>query len=118
LAVPEDAQFLMVFTTLGSVDEARTYVRELVETGIVACGSIIPGATSIYRWEGAVTEAVEAVVLLKTRQGRWNDLVQATRSLHPYQVPELVSVSITNGLDRYLAWIASETIGPGRGESR
>jgi periplasmic divalent cation tolerance protein len=110
--VENDASYLVALTTLGSVEEARSFVRELVERRVVACGTILPGAISIYRWEGAMTEAPEAVVLLKTRQECWEDLVEATRSLHPYEVPELLSLSVANGLDRYLAWITGETVEP------
>jgi len=102
----------VVLTTLGSVEDARGFVRELVKRKLVACGTIIPGATSIYRWEGAVTEAPEALVLLKTRQECWDGLVEATRSLHPYEVPELLSLPVARGLDRYLAWITGETVEP------
>jgi periplasmic divalent cation tolerance protein len=96
-------------TTLGSIEEARGFVHELVTRSIVACGTILPQATSIYRWDGAMTEATEAVVLLKTTRERWDDLVEATRELHPYKVPELLSLTVTHGLDRYLEWITSET---------
>ena len=75
----------------------------------MACGTILPDSTSIYRWEGAVTEATESVVLLKTRRERWPDLEAASRSLHPYKVPELLGVPVAQGLERYLRWIGSET---------
>ena len=106
---PDDAPFLVVLTTLGNVEDARSFVRELVTRKMVACGTILPSATSIYRWEGAVTEVTEAVVLLKTRRERWQDLLAAARSLHPYEVPELLALPVQKGLDAYLDWIASET---------
>lgn len=59
-----------------------------------------------------MTEATEAVVILKTRRERWDDLVEATRKLHPYKVPELLGLPVNHGLDRYLDWISSETVGP------
>jgi periplasmic divalent cation tolerance protein len=59
-----------------------------------------------------VTEAAEAVVLLKTRRECWQGLIEATQSLHPYDVPELLSLSVANGLDRYLSWITGETVEP------
>ena len=102
----------MVFTTLGTVEEARDFVQELVRRKLVACGTILPNATSIYRWEGAITEAVESVVMLKTRRDRWQDLLDATVALHPYKVPELLGVPVDRGLDRYLRWIADETLAP------
>jgi periplasmic divalent cation tolerance protein len=104
-----DSPYLVVFTTLGTLEEARTFVHELVRRKLVACGTIFPGAVSIYRWEGAVTEASESVVLLKTHRERWQDLEVATRSLHPYKVPELLGVPVAQGLETYLRWIGRET---------
>jgi periplasmic divalent cation tolerance protein len=59
-----------------------------------------------------VAEEAEVVVILKTRQERWQDLLDATQAMHPYKVPELLSVAVTNGIERYLDWVTSETIGP------
>ena len=58
---------LVVLTTLASADEARAFVRALVDARLVACGTLLPGATSIYRWEGAITEEPEVVVLERSR---------------------------------------------------
>ena len=116
--MPQDAKHLVVLTTLGSVEDARAFVRTLVERRIVACGTILPGATSLYRWEGSVTEATEAVVLLKTSAKRWKDLVEATKSIHPYEVPELVGLAVKDGLESYLKWVTGETVEPRNKESR
>ena len=116
--MPQDAKFLVVLTTLGSVEDARAFVRTLVERRVVACGTILPGGTSLYRWEGSVTEATEAVVLLKTQRKRWKDLVELTKSIHPYEVPELISLAVTDGLESYLKWVTSETVEPQKKEPR
>ena len=113
---PDDAPYVVVLTTLGSAEDAREFVRLLVTRRVVACGTILPNATSLYRWKGAVTEATEAVVVLKTRRDRWQDLLDAVRSLHPYEVPELLALPVQKGLEAYLDWIASETM-PGGSES-
>ena len=102
------ARTLVVLTTLGSEEQARRFVRELVESRIVACGTLIAGASSIYRWEGAVTEEREVVVLLKTDASRWDELVVAANERHPYEVPELLALPVERGLDRYLNWVTSE----------
>ena len=78
---------------------------------MIACGTLIPGARSIYRWEGAVTEEAEVVVLLKTDDSKWDALCGAVRERHPYQVPELLAVSVERGLDLYLSWLTSEVLG-------
>jgi periplasmic divalent cation tolerance protein len=108
------AQALVVLTTLGSEEEARQLVRGLVESRLVACGTLVPGATSVYRWEGALVEEREVLVLLKTDAARWGELVAAVNARHPYQVPEFLALPVERGLERYLSWMASEVGGGGR----
>ena len=99
---------LVVLTTLASADEARAFVRALVDARLVACGTLLPAATSIYRWEGAITEESEVVVLLKTDATRWDALAAAVQQRHPYQVPELLALPVSRGLPKYLSWLAAE----------
>jgi periplasmic divalent cation tolerance protein len=100
---------LVVLTTLATADAARALVRRLVEDRVVACGTVVPGSTSIYRWQGAVTADEEALVLLKTVGDRWDALVAAIERLHPYDVPELLALPVTAGLPSYLSWLDAET---------
>jgi len=104
-----DAQYLVALTTLESADEARALVRKLVDERVIACGTVLPGAVSIYRWAGEVTEAGEAVVLMKTRRERWTALETSIQAHHPYDVPELVGLAVDAGLAPYLAWVRAET---------
>jgi periplasmic divalent cation tolerance protein len=99
----------MALTTVPSVDVGRKLIRELVERRLVACGTVIPGATSIYRWKGNVEESDEAVILLKTRVARWDELAAVLPTLHPYDVPELIAVPLTAGHAPYLDWLSTET---------
>ena len=100
---------LVVLTTLASADEAVALVRALLERRLIACGSVLPGARSLYRWQGKIADEQEAVVLLKTRSARLDALREAFVELHPYKVPELLALPVTYGLDRYLEWIGAET---------
>jgi periplasmic divalent cation tolerance protein len=100
---------LVVLTTLATPEAAHDLVRELVAARIVACGTVVPAATSIYRWQGTVTAESEALVLLKTVPARWGALVEAVERLHPYDVPELLALPVQAGLPAYLAWVAAET---------
>lgn len=100
---------LLVLTTLASAADAGEFVRHLVERRIVACGTVLEPATSVYRWEGRVTESPEAVVLLKTTRERWDALCTAAAERHPYDVPELLALPVERGLPAYLAWLADET---------
>ena len=99
---------LLVLTTLGSADAARTLVQGLVADRLIACGTILPAGESIYRWRGAITTESEVVVLMKTRAERWEALQTAVAARHPYDVPELLAFPVERGLDAYLAWLGEE----------
>lgn len=99
---------LVVLTTLSSVEDARKLVQALVSERVIACGTILPAATSIYRWKNELKEEAEAVVLLKTDASRWDALVAAVRTRHPYEVPELLALPVKRGLQAYLDWIEQE----------
>ena len=102
---------LLVLSTLANDADARALVTALVAARLVACGTLLSGARSIYRWEGQVTEEAEVVVMLKTDASRWEALCAAVRERHPYQVPELLALSVERGLEPYLAWLTSEVVG-------
>lgn len=100
----------VVLTTAPSMEVAQQIVRAVVEAQLAACGTIIPGATSMYRWQGAVEEAQESQVILKTTTENVTKLIARVTELHPYEVPEIISLNIADGLPAYLAWIDSSTI--------
>ena len=100
---------MVVLTTVASDTEAVALVRALLERRLIACGTILPGARSLYRWEGRIADEQECVVLLKTRSARLEALQQAFAELHPYKVPELLALPVDAGLEKYLGWISSET---------
>lgn len=101
--------FIVALTTLGDPAQARQLVQRLVDQRLIACGTILPGAASVYRWQGKVREEAEVVVLLKTPMARWDALKAAVEAHHPYQVPELLALPVVAGLERYLDWVSSET---------
>ena len=100
---------IIVLTTVASEDEAVRLVRTLLERRLVACGTLLPGARSLYRWQGKVADEREVVVMLKTRSARLASLQSAFGDLHPYKVPELLALPVSAGLDKYLEWINTET---------
>src|SRR5205809_974278 len=91
---------LVVLTTLANDADARALVTALVAARLVACGTLFPGARSIYRREGPVKEAAEVVVLLKTAASKWEALRAAVRARHPYQAPELPALPGGRALGR------------------
>jgi periplasmic divalent cation tolerance protein len=100
---------MVVMTTVASADEAVTLIRTLLERRLIACGQIIPGVRSLYRWNGKIADESEVIVYLKTRAARMDSLEVAFAELHPYKVPELLALPVTAGLSKYLSWINSET---------
>lgn len=104
-----DASAMVVLTTLGDRQQAAEFVRGLVADRLVACGTVIGEAASIYRWKGAVTEESESLVLLKTTTARWSSLERAVADRHPYDVPELIALPVATGLEPYLRWLTDET---------
>ncbi len=106
-----DRQALVAITTLATESDARALVTALVADRLIACGTMLPGARSIYHWDGRVVEESEVVVLLKTDIAHWDALRAAVERRHPYQVPELLALPVTDGLERYLSWITNEVTG-------
>ena len=100
---------IVVMTTLASTDDAVKLVQTLLDRRLIACGSVLPGARSLYRWQGKIADEQEAVVLLKTRSARLETLQLAFAELHPYKVPELLALPVTAGNAKYLEWINGET---------
>lgn len=100
---------VVVLTTLANPEEAARFVRALLDRRLIACGTLLPGARSMYRWEGKVADETEVVVLLKTRSAILHALERAFQELHPYKVPELLALTVTTGLEKYVAWINDET---------
>lgn len=106
---PDATGCLLAITTLPTAEAAATLTQALVERRLIACGTILAGAASIFRWKGAVERATEAVVLMKTTAERLEQLKLALPGLHPYDVPELLVLPVTDGLDSYIAWLKTET---------
>jgi len=98
-------EMLIVFTTFASEDAAARVVRTLVEERLAACGNLLPGARSIYRWEGRMADEREVVVLLKTRKQDWAALQSRLHELHPYETPECLAVRVAAGAPKYMAWL-------------
>ena len=83
--------------------------RALVEERLAACGNVLPGLRSLYRWEGKVQDDAEALLLLKTTRRRFPALRARVLALHPYEVPEVLALPVEGGHPAYLDWIATST---------
>jgi periplasmic divalent cation tolerance protein len=104
-----DETVLLVFTNAPSPESARHIARSLVDARLAACVNILPACQSIYRWQGAVEEAAELPILIKTTAAHYQAVEAAIRLAHPYELPEIVAVPVERGLPGYLTWVATET---------
>lgn len=102
----------MVFVTTASQEEATRIGKALVEQGLAACANIIPAITSIFRWEGKVSEEAECLMVLKSRADLFEELAGAVKRLHSYEVPEIIGVPIEQGWPAYLSWVRDSTRRP------
>jgi periplasmic divalent cation tolerance protein len=100
--------FLQITTTTETKEQAQTIAKYLVEEKLAACVQIVGPITSIYRWKGKVENAKEWLCLIKTRDDLYNKVEAAIKSLHPYETPEIIVVSIVKGSKEYLNWINDE----------
>jgi periplasmic divalent cation tolerance protein len=100
---------LIVFTNLPDREAALRLARELVEKRLAACVNVLAECASVYRWRGAVENAHEVPVLIKTRAARYAEVEAAIRGLHPYELPEIIAVPVVRGFADYLRWVADET---------
>jgi periplasmic divalent cation tolerance protein len=101
---------LLVMTTVPDGAVAATIARTLVERRLAACVSVQSPCVSTYRWQGVVEQSQEIPLLIKTTVERYPALEAALRDLHPYDVPEIIALDVTQGLPAYLKWVVSETI--------
>ena len=104
-------EMLVVLTSFASEEDAARVVRALVEERLIACGNILPGARSLYRWQGALADEREALVLMKTRKQDWAALLSRLHELHPYETPECLALRVAAGAPRYMAWL-EEALAP------
>jgi len=100
---------LLVITTLPDPQAAERLATSLVEAGLAACVNIGAPVTSIYRWRGALERGSEVMLTIKTTRARYPALEKAIVEDHPYELPEVIAVPITEGLNDYLAWIETCT---------
>jgi len=96
---------VLVLSSLGSLEEAERIAHALVEQGLAACASVVPGVVSHYKWKGTLERSAEVLLLVKTRRERFEALRAALVAMHPYELPEVVALPIEAGHAPYLAWL-------------
>jgi periplasmic divalent cation tolerance protein len=100
---------LVVLVTCPTQRIAQKMAHTLVEQRQAACVNVIPGLTSIYRWEGKIRRDTETLLVIKTRRMRLPGLTRLVKSLHPYSIPEVLAVPVAGGSGSYLSWVHNST---------
>jgi periplasmic divalent cation tolerance protein len=109
LAPEISSQAIIVMTHLPNLTEAENLVSYLLENHLAACVNIMAPCTSVYRWQGNIERSIEIAVMIKSTSARYSELEAAILSLHPYELPEIIHVTINGGLEAYLGWINCNT---------
>lgn len=106
-----EAGAVVVLVTAPSVEKAAEMGRAVVEARLAACVSVLPQARSIYRWEGAIADETEAVMVIKTRAEVFEALRAQIVAAHPYKCPEILALPVVAGHAGYLDWLTA-SVGP------
>jgi periplasmic divalent cation tolerance protein len=99
-------ELLLAISTFPDAESAAAIASQLVDERLAACANIMPGVRSIYRWEGKIEDASETTVFFKTTAERRAAFQERLKSLHPYDVPEIIFLPVKDGLPAYLDWVA------------
>jgi len=103
------SNIILVITNLPDAASAEKLARQIIESRAAACVNQLAPCTSTYRWKDDIESATEIPLLIKTTQDAYPRLEQLINGVHPYELPEIIAVSVSSGLPAYLDWVDSET---------
>ena len=111
---------IVAMSTVPDAATGERIARALVDERLIACANLVPGVTSVYRWEGRVCAEPELLMVMKTRRALLPRVAERVAELHPYEVPEVVGLPLEGGLPAYCRWVGDETrpLDAGRGTLR
>jgi len=101
---------IIVLTTCSSAEEAEKIARALVTKKLAACVNMLPAVRSIYRWQGAIEDAQETQLVIKTSRGLFDEVRAEIEKLHSYEMPEAIAIPIVDGSEAYLNWLGRELL--------
>lgn len=99
--------YQIILCTCPDKETAEKIANTLVTDKLAACVNIVPGITSVFSWQGQVQSDQESLLLIKTRADFYPQVESGIKSIHPYELPEIVAVPVQQGLPEYLQWINS-----------
>jgi periplasmic divalent cation tolerance protein len=102
--------FVLILVTVNSQEEGQSIARALVDSRLAACVNIISGLRSIYRWKGKIWDEGEFLLLIKTQMALFEQVEGKIKEIHSYEIPEIISIPITQGFGTYLNWLRESTL--------
>ena len=103
------SDFIVAYVTVSSEAEGAKIARSLIEENLAACVNIVPNVHSFYQWQGEMQQDKELLLIIKSQGIKMSSLVQRVKDLHSYDVPEVISMPISDGSRDYLNWVRKET---------
>ena len=107
--IAESSEHLVVMNTCPDPETAGRIAADLVDCKLAACVQVLPGLQSYFHWDGKVDREEEHLLLIKTSSASYPALERRILELHPYQLPEIIGVPVSEGLPGYLSWISTNT---------
>lgn len=101
-------EYLQVTTTTETKEDAQKIAHSIVAKRLAGCVQVIGPITSIYRWKNKIEEANEWLCIIKSKESLYAELEKTIQKVHPYEVPEIISVPIGSGSNHYLEWLEKE----------
>ena len=102
-----NTSYQLILCTCPDEQVAEQLATSLVEQGLAACINMVPGLTSIYRWEGKLEKGTEVLLMIKTTGQQYAAVETAIQQQHPYELPEIIAVTLDEGSSDYLRWITT-----------
>lgn len=97
--------YKLILTTCPDLTCAHTLAEGLIERNIAACVNILPAMVSVYKWQGNIEQAAESQLFIKTNESNWSKVESYIQQHHPYDVPEIIEIDISNGSSEYFSWM-------------
>ena len=105
-------KYLVVINTCPGSITAKKIANTLVADHLAACVQVVPSVQSFYRWVGKVQNSEEHLLLIKTTEERYPEVEACIKALHPFELPEIIAVPVSGGLEAYLSWLGESTRSP------
>jgi len=103
-----DSKFCMIFVTASNHDEAKVIADALLKDKLAACVNIVDSIKSFFLWKGKLDRTQESLLIIKTKVGKFNKICSKVKTIHSYDVPEIIALPIIEGDNQYLQWIDEE----------